>query len=67
MTLLFDIPEQKPVKTAKRCRDCDHIIRHAYSKTMFYCEIKKQKRTAYGLKKVKKPDDVCKQFEEKKP
>lgn len=67
MTLLFEIPEQKPVKTEKRCRDCDHIIRHAYSKTMFYCEIKKQKRTAYGMLKVKRLDNICEQFEAKLP
>lgn len=65
MTLLFDIPEQQPVKTEKRCRDCKHIRHHQYTDKINYCAVKLDKHTGTGLKKVKRLDNICEQFEAK--
>ena len=55
---LFDLPINPPAKQEHTCRTCIHRFKHQYGK-MFYCEMQKQKGTAYGYKKIKAGDPAC--------
>lgn len=60
--LLFDIPEIEKEKPNNTCRNCIHRYKHTYGK-MFYCSKQRQKRTAYGDKKIKASDPACQMFQ----
>ncbi|MDR2009930.1 MAG: hypothetical protein LBQ22_05565 [Bacteroidales bacterium] len=70
MNTLFDIPpidkkESLPYPR-KHCRDCKHIANlNPYSNRYWYCTIKKNNRTPYGVKAVKRMDNACMSFENK--
>ena len=61
---LFDLREKPAIAvdtvlaTGLTCRSCKHRYKHQYGK-MFYCSKQKQKRTAYGDKKIKVGDPAC--------
>lgn len=71
MNILFNIPpieKKEPVSLFpdKKCRQCKNLIRpNPYSEKYTYCQIKKCKRTPYGVKRIKPMDKACNQFENK--
>ena len=66
MKTLFDVPEIIIEKPTVTCRNCIYRYQHDYG-NMFYCEKQKQKRTAYGHKKIKAGDKACNLYQTIKP
>jgi len=62
---LFDESQLKP-QSSTRCKDCKHIQKwQCGGSFFFYCGIKKDNKTANGLKKVKCKTPSCNLFEKK--
>jgi len=62
---LFDESQLKP-QSSTRCKDCKHIQKwQCGGSFFFYCVIKKDNKTANGLKKVKCKTPSCNLFEKK--
>ena len=61
---LFNIDPVKKENPTLTCRTCKYRYKHTYGK-MFYCSKQqdKQKRTAYGHKKIKAGDPACYMYE----
>lgn len=57
-TQLFEIPENEKTEKYNTCRSCTHKYKHNYGK-MFYCDVRKQKNTAYGDLKIKAGNKAC--------
>jgi len=62
---LFDESQLKP-QSSTQCKDCKYIQRWPCGGSFFfYCRIRKDNKTANGLKKVKCKTPFCHLFEKK--
>jgi len=58
---LFDIPEKNQPTT--KCKQCEHSERHqCNSNIIWYCGLRKSRRTANGLLKIKANQISCDYF-----